>query len=58
VLIIGFVGNGAKRWISIGPLTVQPSEIAKIAIVMMLSKYFSDYEERALEQKSHKEIFV
>ena len=58
VLIIGFVGNGAKRWISIGPLTVQPSEIAKISIVLMLSKYFSDYEERALEQKSRRKIFI
>ena len=58
VLVIGFVGNGAKRWISIGPLTVQPSEIAKISIVLMLSKYFSNYEERALEQKSRKKIFI
>ena len=58
VLVIGFVGNGAKRWISIGPLTLQPSEIAKIAIVMMLSKYFSDYEEHALEQRSRKKIFI
>lgn len=58
VLVIGFVGNGAKRWISIGPLTIQPSEIAKISIVLMLSKYFSDYEEQALEQKSGKKIFV
>lgn len=58
VLVIGFVGNGAKRWISVGPLTIQPSEIAKISIVLMLSKYFSDYEERALEQKSRKKIFI
>lgn len=58
VLVAGFVGNGAKRWISIGPLTLQPSEIAKISIVLMLAKYFSDYEERALEQKSKRKIFI
>ena len=41
VLIVGFVGNGAQRWISIGPLTIQPSEITKTTMIMMLSSYFS-----------------
>ena len=41
VLAVGFVGNGAQRWISIGPLTIQPSEIAKLSIVMMLAYYFT-----------------
>ena len=58
VLIVGFVGNGAKRWISIGPLTIQPSEIAKIAIILILAKYFSDREEKALNSKNKKTIFV
>ena len=58
VLIIGFVGNGAKRWISIGPLTIQPSEIAKISIVLMLSKYFSEYEKLALDKNNRVNIFI
>ncbi len=57
VLVVGFVGNGAKRWISIGPFTLQPSEIAKITIVLMLAKYFSDNTEAALENKIRGKIF-
>ena len=58
VLIVGFVGNGAQRWISIGPLTIQPSEIAKLTIIMMLSAYFSKYEKLATDRKSSRNILV
>jgi cell division protein FtsW len=51
VLIVGFVGNGAKRWISIGPVTIQPSEMAKLALVMMMALYFSKFESRALSHR-------
>ena len=58
VLAVGFVGNGAQRWISIGPLTIQPSEIAKLSIVMMLAYYFTLFEEKASDRKSKKNIFI
>lgn len=41
VLTTGDVINGAQRWISIGPLSLQPSEFAKPAVVMLLAKVFS-----------------
>lgn len=58
VLAVGFVGNGAQRWINIGPITIQPSEIAKMTIVMMLAYYFSVFEDKALERKKEKEKFI
>ncbi len=40
VEILGFVGMGAQRWINLGFINIQPSEIMKIALVMALAKYF------------------
>ena len=58
VLAVGFVGNGAQRWISIGPITIQPSEIAKLSIIMMLSFYFEKYEALATDRRNRKNIFL
>ena len=46
VLVIGTAGGGAQRWIAIGPLTIQPSEIAKMAVVMVLALVMSKYEKK------------
>ena len=40
VLINGVVVSGSKRWIYIGSISIQVSEFAKIAIVIVLAKYF------------------
>ena len=56
-LVIGFTGNGAQRWISIGPITIQPSEIAKLTMTMMLAKYFSMSKSYA-SPKDKKDVFI
>ncbi len=40
VEIMGHVGMGAQRWINLGFIKLQPSEIMKIAVVMALARYF------------------
>ena len=56
-LLIGFVGNGAQRWISIGPITVQPSEIAKLTMTMMLARYFASNSD-VIFTKAKKDVFL
>lgn len=40
VELMGAVGMGAQRWIELGPLRLQPSELMKIGLVMMLAAYY------------------
>jgi rod shape determining protein RodA len=38
--VIGAMSKGAQRWIDLGPVQLQPSEIMKIALVLALARYF------------------
>ncbi len=40
VELVGEVGMGAQRWLDIGFMRLQPSELAKIALVMVLAAYY------------------
>ncbi len=40
VEFFGVVGMGAQRWLDIGPLRIQPSELAKVTMVMLLAAYY------------------
>ncbi|TQS73421.1 rod shape-determining protein RodA [Rhodobacteraceae bacterium] len=40
VELFGAIGMGAQRWLELGPVRVQPSELMKIAVVMLLAAYY------------------
>ncbi|MFA7095577.1 MAG: rod shape-determining protein RodA [Gammaproteobacteria bacterium] len=42
VLIIGDIGKGAQRWLDLGIIRFQPSEMMKIAVPMMVAWYLSE----------------
>lgn len=41
VEFIGSKGMGAQRWLDLGPLQLQPSELMKIGLVMALARYYA-----------------
>ena len=43
VLVFGTSGGGAKRWINVGGLTFQPSELAKILLILFYAEFIIDY---------------
>jgi len=47
VLLFGQSVNGAKRWINIGGLQFQPSEIAKFTLIVLFAKLTRDFGKRA-----------
>ncbi len=42
VLVAGETYNGSKRWISLGPLSFQPAEFAKLAVILLLARIVSE----------------
>ncbi|RJQ81644.1 MAG: rod shape-determining protein RodA, partial [Desulfobacteraceae bacterium] len=40
VQLFGKYVGGSKRWLVLGPVSIQPSEMVKLAIIIMLAKYY------------------
>jgi rod shape determining protein RodA len=41
VLFFGKYVGGSQRWLSLGPFSIQPSEMAKVAVIIVLARYFA-----------------
>lgn len=41
VLLVGDTYNGSRRWLSLGPLSFQPAEYAKLAVILLLARVVS-----------------
>jgi len=55
VMVIGVNVNGASRWLSFGGMQFQPSDIAKLAVLIFMARQLSKYRE---EIKSFKYLFL
>jgi rod shape determining protein RodA len=54
VLRIGHVGKGARRWLELGGLQLQPSELMKLALVLALASWFH----RATQERMGNPLFL
>ncbi|MGI6716713.1 MAG: FtsW/RodA/SpoVE family cell cycle protein [Eubacteriales bacterium] len=46
VVLEGFAGHGAQRWLILGPINFQPSEVLKFMTVLVCAKYISENQEK------------
>lgn len=51
VLFIGDEYNGSKRWLSFGPFSFQPSEFAKIAVILFLAHLIVKHNKKMKKMK-------
>ena len=45
-MVVGHSALGAQRWLHVGPIGVQPSEVMKIGVVLALARYYQGLSAR------------
>lgn len=50
-LLIGSVTKGSKRWLSLGPVSFQPSELSKVVLILFLARYLASHEKQGKTMK-------
>ncbi len=58
VLVLGRMFFGSRRWLNIGPLVIQPSELMKIIIILTMAHYVNASPPKNDEGRSLKELAV
>jgi len=51
--IFGHVGMGAQRWLNLGFIRIQPSELMKITLILALARYFHASSDEDVEKTTH-----
>jgi rod shape determining protein RodA len=46
VVVVGALSYGARRWLDLGIVLLQPSELAKLVLIIALARFFSQYSHR------------
>jgi len=50
-LLLGSVTKGSKRWLSLGPLSFQPSELSKLVLILFLARFLAGHEKLLRKMK-------
>ncbi|RMF85562.1 MAG: rod shape-determining protein RodA [Nitrospinota bacterium] len=45
-LLLGTTVSGSRRWLSVGIVSFQPSELGKLGLILALAKYFDEHNQR------------
>ena len=58
VLFVGVTGGGAQRWLNFGFFTLQPSELAKTGIILLMSLYLTRFDKAVNSKGFNKYSFL
>lgn len=58
VLFVGVKGGGAQRWLNLGFFTLQPSELAKTGIILLMSLYLTRHDKAVTSKGFNRYSFI